>query len=285
MPEQSDILRVEGINSKGYGTIPKMVMQDIRLSISAKAIYGYFCTYAGAGRQAFPRVTKIIKDLGISKNAYYKHFGLLKQYGYIKAEQEHVDGRLSHNIYTLLTEIQCTKIRDTVQCTKIQDTVIQDTVFCDTNIINSSKNYQYLKSNNSSCRTKPPKAADVTDRVDKFTKTVMEQISYSDFTLSHPLDIPLLDEIVTIIVDALMTDGKSVRIDGESKPRELLRHQLNKLNYDNIEFVVGQFKGYTGRIRKKRQFILTMLYNSSMELDAHYTNEVKSDSNSAGGAL
>lgn len=145
--QHDDILQVEGINSKGFGTIPKLVMQDERLSISAKAIYAYFCSYAGAGKQAFPRVSRIIKDLGISKNAYYKHFNQLRDCGYIKTEQAHKGGRLSHNIYTLTTEIQCTKIRDTVQCTKIQDTVKQDTVFCDTRKKNSLENKQYFKSN------------------------------------------------------------------------------------------------------------------------------------------
>lgn len=143
--EHEDILQVAGINSKGFGTIPKLVMQDKNLSISAKAIYAYFCSYAGAGKQAFPQVSRIIKDLGISKNNYYKHFNQLRDCGYIKAEQVHKAGRLSHNVYTLCESIQSTKFCDTVQCTKKQDTVKRDTVFCDTRNINSSKNKQNLK--------------------------------------------------------------------------------------------------------------------------------------------
>ena len=47
--EFTDILRVEGINCKGYGIIPKAVMLDQRLTIQAKAIYAYFRSFAGAG--------------------------------------------------------------------------------------------------------------------------------------------------------------------------------------------------------------------------------------------
>jgi putative ABC transport system ATP-binding protein len=39
--------------------------------------------------------------LNISKNRFYAHFSNLKDYGYIKVEQEHKDGRYARNIYTL----------------------------------------------------------------------------------------------------------------------------------------------------------------------------------------
>ena len=97
-----DILQVEGINSKGFGFAPKLVMLDIRLSIESKAIYCYFSSYAGAGKIAFPRVSKIIDDLRISRPTYYTHFNPLKEFGYIKVEQTRKDGRKSHNIYTLM---------------------------------------------------------------------------------------------------------------------------------------------------------------------------------------
>jgi len=140
MKEESDILQVEGIYSKGYGLSPKLVMLDDRLSIVSKAIYCYFSCYAGAGKIAFPKVTKIISDLKISKNTYYTHFEPLRTCGYIKVEQTRKTGKHSHNVYTLMDVIPkstnpetkpfspCTKIRDTVKWdTKIRDTINQDT--------------------------------------------------------------------------------------------------------------------------------------------------------------
>ena len=61
----SDKLILEGVMSKGYGTVPKLVMQDLNLSIEAKAIYSYLCSFAGAGKTAFPSVELIKSDLGI----------------------------------------------------------------------------------------------------------------------------------------------------------------------------------------------------------------------------
>ena len=140
--EACDILQVQGINSRGFGTIPKLVMQDRRLTAYAKAIYAYFCSYAGAGKTAFPRRDKIIADLGLNKNTYYKYFNSLRDLGYIKAEQEHKNGRLSRNIYTILDAVPAAKKNpegDELQCPNKQDTVISDTVKQDTVIWYTNK--------------------------------------------------------------------------------------------------------------------------------------------------
>lgn len=98
-----DILRVQGVKARGFGIIPKIVMLDRQLTIEAKAIYSYFCSYAGAGDTAFPGRDKILKDLGIGKDRYYVHRGLLEKYGYLEVEQVMTEkNKFSHNIYTLV---------------------------------------------------------------------------------------------------------------------------------------------------------------------------------------
>lgn len=74
--------RLVSIDSKGYGKIYKAVMRDRGLPILAKAVYAYFCAYAGCGRQAYPKREKILRDLGINKDTYTKHLGLLVERGY-----------------------------------------------------------------------------------------------------------------------------------------------------------------------------------------------------------
>ncbi len=96
-----DLIEIEGINAKGYGSIAKLVMLDQRLTIEAKAIYSYFCSYAGGGSSAFPSVSKILFDLKISKTRYYKHFTLLTDYGYISVKQIKKENKFGNNIYTL----------------------------------------------------------------------------------------------------------------------------------------------------------------------------------------
>jgi len=272
--QPKDIIQVQGINSQGYGTIPKLVMQDKRLTIQAKAIYGYFCTYAGAGKTAFPGRKKIMSDLKISKDSYYKHFKLLKDCGYIEAYQEKDEnGVFCRNIYTLVESIPCPKYQDAAPCPKLPCPAEPCPVEQDTNNnsikINSINNYQSV-------------SQDLTDGTDRqpfadVLEVIQENVSYNDLQAAYGDDIDLIHGFIGIILDVFMTEDKTVRVNGENKLRELVKSNLLKLRYDNIVHVLEQFKAQEHRIKNKRQYILSMLYNSPMEIDAHYTNWVQSD--------
>ncbi len=99
--EQNE-LRVSDIFSKGYGILPKTVMLCTELTIEAKAIYAYFCSYAGNGNDAFPSRDRIIADLTISKDTYYKHFNYLVDKGLVTVRQEKGTGNaFGKNVYIL----------------------------------------------------------------------------------------------------------------------------------------------------------------------------------------
>lgn len=124
-------LRVEGINSKGFGTIPKLLMQDRNLHITSKAIYAYLCSYAGGGETCFPTRNKVCFDLNISKDTFGKYLKELIKFGYIRCEQIKENGKFSHNVYTLCSEI--TVSENTVYGNSVSDSL-------DTNINNNKNN-------------------------------------------------------------------------------------------------------------------------------------------------
>ena len=98
-----DRLCVEGIRCKGFGVLPKYVMLDPDLTIEAKTIYAYFCSFAGNGNTTFPGRDKILSDLLISKDSYYRHFRQLTDQGYISVRQETgKNATFGRNIYTLV---------------------------------------------------------------------------------------------------------------------------------------------------------------------------------------
>ena len=108
--------KVQGlhINSQGYGTIPKSVMQSQEISLKAKVVYAYFCSFTGAGVSCFPSRSKICFDLAMSKDSLTKYIRELKTVGLLKVEQEKLDGRFLRNVYTLSdTKLPCPKISDT----------------------------------------------------------------------------------------------------------------------------------------------------------------------------
>lgn len=131
-----DRLICEGINSKGYGIIPKLIMQDRTIHATAKCIYAYFCSFAGAGSLCFPTRSKICYDLCISIDTYGKYLRQLIEHGYIKCEQIKENGRFSHNVYTLCSTISpCPKISDT-------EDIVYDNLDTNNNNIKNNNNYK-----------------------------------------------------------------------------------------------------------------------------------------------
>lgn len=105
-PDQAvwaDRLRLEGINFKGYGVIPKYAMRDRELSITAKGIYAYFCAMSGSGNSTFPSVETILAHLGFRSETYYLHRQQLVDQGYIEISSlARKGGTFSNNVFTLI---------------------------------------------------------------------------------------------------------------------------------------------------------------------------------------
>lgn len=99
---RNDVLVVQGVNAKGYGTIALSAMTDRRLSVESKAIYAYLCAYTGRGATCYPSVSTICQDLGVSQKRYYKFFAPLKDLGYVSTAQGVREGSAyRHNVYTI----------------------------------------------------------------------------------------------------------------------------------------------------------------------------------------
>ena len=130
------------INSQGFGTIPKLVMQDRSLNIIAKVIYAYLCSFTGAGDSCFPSRERICYDLDLNKDTFTKYRNELVTRGYIKIEQIKDGVKFSHNVYTLCDVVpSCPVFSDT----KISDPKVSDPKEPD--IINNNLNINNIKSN------------------------------------------------------------------------------------------------------------------------------------------
>jgi predicted DNA-binding transcriptional regulator len=105
-PPDASALLFSSIKSFGFGTVPKLVMLDQCLSAQAKAIYAYFCSFAGAGSVAFPHKKTITRELGISERTYYAHFSQLTDLGYLTVNQRKAGGRFDVSEYRVNDEVE-----------------------------------------------------------------------------------------------------------------------------------------------------------------------------------
>ena len=135
---------MDGVMSKGYGTIPKSVMQHEDLSIEAKAIYAYLASFAGAGDTAYPSVSIMCKHLGISRDRFYRHRKSLLDNDFIRITQHQNEGGWSNNLYTVVS-VPCPQNKDTQnKDTQNKDTINNSSINNSINN-NSSKDHSTAK--------------------------------------------------------------------------------------------------------------------------------------------
>ena len=216
------------LTPKGFGTIAKLVMKDRRLKPLAKTIYSYLCSHAGAGKTTFPSRHTIIADLGISMDSYYTHLKQLKSLGYVKVIQERdKTGQFKRSIFTLADVLQTDDelCREKVHKGK-RRTVKPDTYNKQKEINNSFNNNQ---SSSSICESETRQDIQTdwnttVQEIKAYTKLLKANIDYDSFEISRPHSIKLIDEFINIIIDAIMTESRAVRIGGEDKPRALAKN-------------------------------------------------------------
>lgn len=94
-----DNTEIKVIRDTGFGQVKRSVMRDKSLSIEAKAIYAYFCGFAGNDTKAYPLRDTIVEELGISLKRYYKYLKELQVRGIIKIQTIKTDSGFKRNIY------------------------------------------------------------------------------------------------------------------------------------------------------------------------------------------
>lgn len=263
-----DKIVVQGINSKGFGIIPKLVMQDRRLNIQAKAIYAYLCSYAGNGETAFPSRDKILFDLCINKDTYQKYLKQLKDYGYIKVQKVRKDGRFIRNLFILMQIIEpCPEI----PCPKISDTVISDTVFSDNN--NNNNINKNIDNNNQSFNQE--KKGEKEGKKEKYTlEEIKEHYDYN-ILINDYLDIKKdIDSIMNILYDVLNSSNKTIKVMREQKSVMVVQSKLLKLNYEHILYSIKKFDSVTQKIKNPSAYMLSILYQAEEQMNLDFKNQI-----------
>lgn len=148
---------------------------------------------------------------------------------------------------------------------------------------NNYINNNYLNKNESSLvlseekKVKRKNKEDQTDAsiIEAYTEIIKENIQYQELSKNYRAESTFFDEIITIILDVLLSTSKTIYIDGEKKNRELVKSVFMKLDYYDIETILKQYRSLTTKVSKKRQYILTMLYNVRLEGQASILNDLE----------
>ncbi len=290
----NEIIRVKKCQNN-FVMMDKTFLEDTRLSFKAKGILAYLLSKPDNWKVI---VGNLVNSSTDGKKAIYSGLKELKDCGYykkipIRDENGRKIIRWESTIYEIpeLPEILKTEENSGVSLfppfVHVENEDIQN-VFIQNGERNNNyiNNINYTKNNNQSSPVSqgkeegsinPTGQTDGQAHLEAVLSVIRENIDYENLKLAHPDEIDLVDNFVSVMLDTLLSKSKTIHINGQEKPRELVKSNLMKLNYADMEYALMRFQEQGQRIKKKQPYILTTLYHASMERAAHYANWVQAD--------
>lgn len=113
--------------------------------------------------------------------------------------------------------------------------------------------------------------------MDTYRGLIRENIGYDDFVREHPYDAAQLDEMVELMVEAVCSKKKNIRVAGNDFPQAVVKSRLLKLDGEHIRFVFDCLRENTTQVRNMKQYLLTVLYNAPATIENHYAAQVNHD--------
>ena len=90
-------------------------------------------------------------------------------------------------------------------------------------------------------------------------------------------DRELFDELFELICETVCVKRKTVKVNGEPYPYELVRSKFLKLNSSHLEYVIGCMHDTATKITNIRSYMVTALYNAPGTINHYYQQEVRYD--------
>ncbi len=97
-------------------------------------------------------------------------------------------------------------------------------------------------------------------------------------------DKEMYEEIYETVCDVVCVKRKTIRINGEDYPYELVKSRFLKLDSSHVGYVMGCMKGTVTKITNIRAYLITALYNAPSTMSHYYQQEVQHDMYAGGWA-
>ena len=79
------------------------------------------------------------------------------------------------------------------------------------------------------------------------------------------------------MVDVICSTSKTIRVNGQKVPHEVVKSRFLKLNSGHIDYVLTAMEKNTSEIRSIRSYLITALYNAPTTMDSYYKAWVNHD--------
>lgn len=116
------------------------------------------------------------------------------------------------------------------------------------------------------------------DDANAYMEIIKENIEYEHhMKYSDWSEKALYEELYEVICEIVCVKRKTVKVNGEDYPYELVKSRFLKLDSSHVEYVMGCMKGTVTKITNIRAYLITALYNAPSTMNHYYQQEVQHD--------
>jgi hypothetical protein len=112
---------------------------------------------------------------------------------------------------------------------------------------------------------------------DEIEEILKEQIEYDIFIEREPTKRKRVDELVSIMTDALCSNSATIRVSGNDLPKKRVHERFMELSFEHIQYVLECLEKNPVDIRNIQAYLLAALYNAPATMDSYYSALVNHD--------
>lgn len=118
---------------------------------------------------------------------------------------------------------------------------------------------------------------DKMDKIDSYRELIKENIGYDILLLDNPYEKERIDGFVELMTETVCSGRKTIRINQEDMPAEIVKSRLLKLDSEHIRYVMDCLNKNTTLVGNIRAYTLSALFNAPVTISQYYSSLVSHD--------
>lgn len=115
------------------------------------------------------------------------------------------------------------------------------------------------------------------DEMSAYADIIRDNLELDIMLERYPYEQELVQGIYELILETVLTKGKTIIIASNEYPTELVKSKFLKLNGMHLEYVIDCLKSNTTKVMNIKKYLLAALFNAPSTISGYYQAEVNHD--------
>lgn len=243
------------------------------------------------------QISEIQEDLGFSKRKAMDYLAELEKFGLVEKKKRgfglpnvlYIKNFLIQRDYSRSVEMGTYDTKQSgTRSAEIDTSEVRKSIPLEVQKMGPLKNYiNNNQTNMSNTESNHIVSAEIEDpmrldeypmeRVSAYENLIKENINYDNLLITHKYDVDMINGIVQLILEIVVSESNSILVASERYPAALVKSKLLKLNYSHIEYVLECLNKNTTKVQNIKKYLLAALFNAPSTMNGYYQAEVNHD--------